>query len=227
MNETPTTDQQPTPNKNRKKIIATTAAAILGLACVGTGIYLATTNNDKENTQTVGEATKDHTTQPDAMTEDNNATVENEEPNTNNQENPKPQNQPNNPDHNPRYNPNENIPTIDDITPESQGTTQFGKEHDYNGLKVTVDTPKESQPHLCADVTINNTTDQPRDYNNIFFVLTYDGKSTFPELGGKSTLSSGSIEPGKTITGTSCFPDGKEGKISYADPGTSELKTWE
>jgi len=227
MNETPTTDQQPTPNKNRKKIIATTAAAILGLACVGTGIYLATNNNDKENTQTVGEATKDHTTQPDVMTEDNNATVENEEPNTNNQENPKPQNQPNNPDHNPRYNPNENIPTIDDITPESQGTTQFGKEHDYNGLKVTVDTPKESQPHLCADVTINNTTDQPRDYNNIFFVLTYDGKSTFPELGGKSTLSSGSIEPGKTITGTSCFPDGKEGKISYADPGTSELKTWE
>ena len=227
MNKTPTTDQQPTPNKNRKKIIATTAAAILGLACVGTGIYLATNNNDKENTQTVGEATKDHTTQPDVMTEDNNATVENEEPNTNNQENPKPQNQPNNPDHNPRYNPNENIPTIDDITPESQGTTQFGKEHDYNGLKVTVDTPKESQPHLCADVTINNTTDQPRDYNNIFFVLTYDGKSTFPELGGKSTLSSGSIEPGKTITGTSCFPDGKEGKISYADPGTSELKTWE
>ena len=227
MNETPTTDQQPTPNKNRKKIIATTAAAILGLACVGTGIYLATNNNDKENTQTVGEATKDHTTQPDVMTEDNNATVENEEPNTNNQENPKPQNQPNNPDHNPRYNPNENIPTIDDITPESQGTTQFGKEHDYNGLKVTVDTPKESQPHLCADVTINNTTDQPRDYNNIFFVLTYDSKSTFPELGGKSTLSSGSIEPGKTITGTSCFPDGKEGKISYADPGTGELKTWE
>ena len=227
MNKTPTTDQQPTPNKNRKKIIATTAAAILGLACVGTGIYLATNNNDKENTQTVGEATKDHTTQPDVMTEDNNATVENEEPNTNNQENPKPQNQPNNPDHNPRYNPNENIPTIDDITPESQGTTQFGKEHDYNGLKVTVDTPKESQPHLCADVTINNTTDQPRDYNNIFFVLTYDSKSTFPELGGKSTLSSGSIEPGKTITGTSCFPDGKEGKISYADPGTGELKTWE
>ena len=227
MNETSTTDQQPTPNKNRKKIIATTAAAILGLACVGTGIYLATNNNDEENTQTVGEAAKDHTTQPDVVTEDNNATVENEEPNTNNQENPKPQNQPNNPEQNPRYNPNENIPTIDDITPESQGTTQFGKEHDYDGLKVTVDTPKESQPHLCGNITINNTTDQPRDYNNIFFVLTYDGKSTFPEIGGKSTLSSGSIEPGKTITGTSCFPDGKEGKISYADPGTGELKTWE
>lgn len=225
MNETPTTDQQPTPNKNRKKTIAATTAAILGLACVGTGIYFATNNNnDEENTQTVGEATKDYTTQPDVMTEDNNATVENEEPDTNNQENP---NQTDNPDHNPQYNPNENIPTIDDITPESQATTQFGKEHDYNGLKVTVDTPKETQPHLCADVTINNATDQPRDYNNLFFVLTYDGKSTFPELGGKSTLSSGSIEPGKTITGTSCFPNGKEGKISYADPGTSELKTWE
>lgn len=221
MNETPAADQQLTPNKNRKKIIAATTA-ILGLACVGTGIYLLT-SSDEENTQTVGEATKDYTTHPDVITEDNNATVENEEPNTHNQENPTPQNQPNNPE----QNPNENIPTIDDITPESQATTQYGKEHDYNSLKVTVDTPKEDQSHLCADITINNTTDQPRDYNNIFFVLTYDGKSTFPEIGGKSTLSSGSIEPEKTITGTSCFPNGKGGKISYADPGTSELKTWE
>lgn len=224
MNETPTTDQQPTPNKNHKKTIAAIAAAILGLASVGTGIYLATTNNDEENTQTVGEAAKDYTTHPDVMTEDNNATVENEEPNTNNQEKP---NQPDNPEQNPHYNPNENIPSVDDITHESQATTQFSKEHDYNGLKVTVNTPKKDQSRLCADITINNTTDQPRDYNNLFFALTYDGQSTFPEIGGKSTLSSGSVEPGKTITGTSCFPNGKEGKISYADPGTSELKTWE
>lgn len=224
MNETPTTDQHPTPNKNRKKIIAI-ATAIVGLALVGTGIYLATNNDDdEETTQTVGEAAKDYTTHPDVMTEDNNATVENEEPNTNNQKKP---NQPDNPEQNPHYNPNENIPSVDDITHESQATTQFSKEHDYNGLKVTVNTPKKDQSRLCADITINNTTDQPRDYNNLFFALTYDGQSTFPEIGGKSTLSSGSVEPGKTITGTSCFPDGKEGKISYADPGTSELKTWE
>lgn len=213
MNKTPT-------NKKRTTIIATIATA-LGLTFLGTGIYF-TTNNDNDDTQTVGEATKNYPTHPDVMTENNNAPAEAENnPNTDN-----PQTNPDNPEQeNPEY--NSNIPTVNDITTESKETTQFGKEHNYNGLKVTVDTPDQTPTHLCTNVTLNNTTDHPRDYNNLFFALTHDGNSAFPEIGGKSTLSSGSIEPGKTITGTSCFPNGQEGKISYADPETSDLKTWE